>query len=103
VSRRNLQRGFATADHARLIAPGTNAINAGCESCHGPCSLHSDSGGETLAALQLHFRDAPQTSSYGARLAVAPAAPPRPCAINATPTCAASFPCPATIRCRREK
>ena len=23
-------------------------INVGCESCHGPCSLHSDSGGETL-------------------------------------------------------
>ena len=42
-----IYRDFATADHARLIAEGTNAINAGCESCHGPCSLHSDSGGET--------------------------------------------------------
>ena len=41
-----LYRGFRTADHSRLIAEGTNAINAGCESCHGPCSLHSDSGGE---------------------------------------------------------
>src|SRR6266481_5371579 len=41
-----IYRDFATADHARLIAPGANAINAGCESCHGPCSLHSDSGGE---------------------------------------------------------
>jgi predicted CXXCH cytochrome family protein len=41
-----LYRGFRTADHSRLIAAGTNAINAGCESCHGPCSLHSDSGGE---------------------------------------------------------
>lgn len=42
----DLYRGFQTADHSRLIAEGTNAINAGCESCHGPCSLHSDSGGE---------------------------------------------------------
>ena len=41
-----IYRGFATADHARLIAQGTNAMDAGCESCHGPCSLHSDSGGE---------------------------------------------------------
>ena len=42
-----LYRGFQTADHSRLIAQGTNSINVGCESCHGPCSLHSDSGGET--------------------------------------------------------
>ena len=42
----DLYRGFQTADHSRLIAAGTNALNAGCESCHGPCSLHSDSGGE---------------------------------------------------------
>jgi len=41
-----LYRGFQTADHSRLIAEGTNALNAGCESCHGPASLHSDSGGE---------------------------------------------------------
>src|SRR5579885_428807 len=41
-----LYRDFATADHARLIAEGPKALNAGCESCHGPCSLHSDSGGE---------------------------------------------------------
>lgn len=38
---------MATADHARLIAKGPNGIEAGCESCHGPCSLHSDSGGDT--------------------------------------------------------
>lgn len=38
---------FATADHARLIAAGPNALGAGCESCHGPCSVHADSGGET--------------------------------------------------------
>ncbi len=41
-----LYRGFKTADHARLIALGKNGINAGCESCHGPCGLHEDSGGD---------------------------------------------------------
>lgn len=39
-------RSFQTADHARLMAAGTNALNVGCESCHGPCSLHEDSGGD---------------------------------------------------------
>ncbi len=42
-----IYRSFKTADHSRLIAQGKNGIDAGCESCHGPCSLHSDSGGET--------------------------------------------------------
>ena len=42
-----IYRGFRTADHSRLIALGKNGLDAGCESCHGPCSLHSDSGGET--------------------------------------------------------
>jgi predicted CXXCH cytochrome family protein len=42
-----IYRDFKTADHARLIAEGKNALEAGCESCHGPGSLHSDSGGET--------------------------------------------------------
>jgi predicted CXXCH cytochrome family protein len=39
-------RSFKTADHARLIAQGKNGLDAGCESCHGPCSLHEDSGGD---------------------------------------------------------
>jgi predicted CXXCH cytochrome family protein len=41
-----IYRDFQTADHARLITGGANALNAGCESCHGPGSAHSDSGGE---------------------------------------------------------
>ncbi len=36
---------FKTADHARLVARGENAGEAGCESCHGPGSLHNQSGG----------------------------------------------------------
>jgi predicted CXXCH cytochrome family protein len=39
-------RDFKTADHARLIAKGKNGMDAGCESCHGPASLHANSGGE---------------------------------------------------------
>ena len=39
-------RTFKTADHARLLALGKNGLNAGCESCHGPASLHEDSGGD---------------------------------------------------------
>ena len=39
-------RSFKTADHARLVAQGKNGLGAGCESCHGPCSLHEDSGGD---------------------------------------------------------
>lgn len=66
-----IYRNFATADHARLIAEGPNARSAGCESCHGPASLHSDSGGETKPPYSF-TSGRPQTGSYGARLAVEP-------------------------------
>ena len=67
-----IYKGFVNADHSRLMAAGTNALNAGCESCHGPCSLHSDSGGETLPPYSFKPGRA-QRTSYGARQAVEPA------------------------------
>jgi len=68
----DIYKDFATADHARLMAQGTNALNAGCESCHGPCSLHAESGGGVLPPYSF-ASGRPQTGSYGARLAVEPA------------------------------
>jgi len=38
-------RDFATSTHGRLQAKGTNAWESGCESCHGPGSVHADAGG----------------------------------------------------------
>jgi predicted CXXCH cytochrome family protein len=36
---------FRTATHANLMARGGNAIEAGCESCHGAGSIHVEAGG----------------------------------------------------------
>jgi len=42
----DISSGFHDATHARLMAPGDLAKNVGCESCHGPGSVHAESGGE---------------------------------------------------------
>jgi len=43
----HLTGAFHDATHAKLIAPGGNGTEIGCESCHGPASLHVRTGGET--------------------------------------------------------
>jgi predicted CXXCH cytochrome family protein len=65
----NIYKDFATADHAQLMALGTNALNAGCESCHGPCSLHMESGGGILPPYTFTAGRG-RRSSYGAKLTV---------------------------------
>jgi predicted CXXCH cytochrome family protein len=64
-----IYRDFATADHARLVAEGTNSLNAGCESCHGPASLHAQSGGEVKPPY-VFAAGRSMSTSFGAREAV---------------------------------
>lgn len=68
----DITKTFATADHARLMARGPNALNAGCESCHGPCSVHADSGGEVKPPYSFSA-GRPHTSSFAGRSLTDPA------------------------------
>jgi predicted CXXCH cytochrome family protein len=62
-----IYRDFASADHGRLITQGKNALNAGCESCHGPASLHAESGGE-VKTPNTFTAGRPQTMGSNSRL-----------------------------------
>ncbi|WP_404425151.1 cytochrome c3 family protein [Nibricoccus sp. IMCC34717] len=42
----DVTRGFHDATHAKLMSVADNPKNIGCESCHGPGSIHSKTGGE---------------------------------------------------------
>jgi len=68
----DVYKDFVTADHAGLLmARGTNALDAGCESCHGPCGAHADSGGSTMPPY-VFTAGRGSRSSYGARLSDEP-------------------------------
>ena len=67
-----IYKSFQTADHARLLIKGPRALEAGCESCHGPCSVHSESGGETKPPYA-YSSGRPQAKGSVARPALLPA------------------------------
>lgn len=62
-----LYKSFRTADHALLTMGGPNTLNAGCESCHGPSSIHSESGGETKTPYSF-TAGRPMANNFGASL-----------------------------------
>ena len=66
----DIARDFPTATHARLKAPGENAKDAGCESCHGPGKAHVEAGGESIVASHSLIPDAlyHAFAAYGALL-----------------------------------
>ena len=66
-----IYRNFQTADHSLLVMGGPNTLNAGCESCHGPCSVHSESGGETKPPYSFAV-GRPAANTLGASLATPP-------------------------------
>lgn len=41
----SITEGFHNASHFKIIAPGSNVSEMGCESCHGPGSRHVEAGG----------------------------------------------------------
>lgn len=55
----NITRDFPTATHAKLRASGTNAFNMGCEACHGPGSIHNETGG--ARATIINPKKSPET------------------------------------------
>lgn len=57
------------------MTPGPNALNAGCESCHGPSSLHSDSGGEVKPPFS--FAAGRSTANSFQMVSAVPASRPR--------------------------